>query len=201
MNAAKGLQEVLTSNLGPKGTLKMLVGGAGQIKTTKDGNVLLKEMQIQHPVAALIARAAAAQDVVTGDGSTGDVLVMGEILKLAERIIEQGVHSRQVCAGIDIARQVAINFLESFKVEKPRIAYDRELMESIARCSLMTKLNSDMAEKLTTILVDSILCLMGNDPDKVGLFSLLKSINRFSSVKSAKLAKFLWICSWSRFCR
>jgi T-complex protein 1 subunit zeta len=34
----------MRSNLGPKGTLKMLVGGAGQIKLTKDGNVLLKEM-------------------------------------------------------------------------------------------------------------------------------------------------------------
>ncbi len=45
--AAVGLQAVLKSNLGPRGTLKMLVGGAGQIKLTKDGCVLLKEMQIQ----------------------------------------------------------------------------------------------------------------------------------------------------------
>ena len=29
----------------------MLVGGAGQIKITKDGRVLLHEMQIQHPTA------------------------------------------------------------------------------------------------------------------------------------------------------
>jgi T-complex protein 1 subunit zeta len=29
INAAKGLQEVLKTNLGPKGTIKMLVGGAG----------------------------------------------------------------------------------------------------------------------------------------------------------------------------
>ncbi len=60
INAAGSLQEVMKSNLGPKGTLKMLVGGAGQIKLTKDGNVLLKEMQIQHPTAAMIARAATA---------------------------------------------------------------------------------------------------------------------------------------------
>ena len=44
INASKGLQEVLRTNLGPKGTYKMLVGGAGQIKLTKDGEVLLKEM-------------------------------------------------------------------------------------------------------------------------------------------------------------
>ena len=50
---------------GPRGTLKMLVGGAGQIKLTKDGNVLLHEMQIQHPTASMIARAATAQDDIT----------------------------------------------------------------------------------------------------------------------------------------
>ena len=29
INAAKGLHEVMKTNLGPKGTIKMLVGGAG----------------------------------------------------------------------------------------------------------------------------------------------------------------------------
>jgi T-complex protein 1 subunit zeta len=64
--AAKGLQHVLKSNLGPRGTLKMLVGGAGQIKITKDGNVLLHEMQIQHPTAMMIARSATAMDDEVG---------------------------------------------------------------------------------------------------------------------------------------
>lgn len=57
---------VLKTNLGPRGTLKMLVGGAGQIKITKDGNVLLHEMQIQHPTAMMIARAATAMDDEVG---------------------------------------------------------------------------------------------------------------------------------------
>lgn len=38
-----------------------LVGGAGQVKLTKDGRVLLHEMQIQHPTACMIARTATAQ--------------------------------------------------------------------------------------------------------------------------------------------
>ena len=45
----------------------MLVGGAGQIKITKDGKALLDEMQIQHPTASMIARAATAQDDMTGE--------------------------------------------------------------------------------------------------------------------------------------
>ena len=38
VNAAKGLYDVLRTNLGPRGTIKMLVGGAGDVKLTKDGN-------------------------------------------------------------------------------------------------------------------------------------------------------------------
>lgn len=62
IQGAKGLQDVLKSNLGPRGTMKMLVSGAGDIKLTKDGNVLLHEMQIQHPTASLIAKASTAQN-------------------------------------------------------------------------------------------------------------------------------------------
>jgi T-complex protein 1 subunit zeta len=88
INAAMGLQDIMKSNLGPKGTLKMLVGGAGQIKLTKDGMVLLHEMQIQHPTAAMIARSATAQDDIVGDGTTSNVLFIGELLKQAQRLIQ-----------------------------------------------------------------------------------------------------------------
>lgn len=61
------------SAAGPRGTLKMLVGGAGQIKLTKDGRVLLHEMQIQHPTAMMIARSATAQVIYeTRGGEAGE---------------------------------------------------------------------------------------------------------------------------------
>ena len=48
--------------------------------------MLLKEMQIQHPTAAMIARAATAQDEIVGDGTTSSVLFIGELLRQAERL-------------------------------------------------------------------------------------------------------------------
>ena len=87
-------------SVGPKGTLKMLVNSSGQIKLTKDGNVLLHEMQIQHPTASLIARTATAQDDITvricpfhihlkGDGTTSTVLFIGELMKMAARYVNE----------------------------------------------------------------------------------------------------------------
>lgn len=118
--AARGLQSVLKSNLGPRGTLKMLVGGAGQIKITKDGNVLLHEMQIQHPTAMMIARAATAMDDEVGDGTTTAVLFIGELLKQAERFTSEGLHPRLLTEGFEAARDMTLEFLEASKCLNPR---------------------------------------------------------------------------------
>jgi chaperonin GroEL (HSP60 family) len=62
-------------NLGPRGALKMLVGGVGQIKLTKDVNVLLKKMQIQHPTTYMLARPAMVRDEFAEDETTSMVLL------------------------------------------------------------------------------------------------------------------------------
>eukprot|EP00920_Eleutheroschizon_duboscqi_P007933 GHVT01018380.1.p1 GENE.GHVT01018380.1~~GHVT01018380.1.p1 ORF type:complete len:544 (-),score=137.26 GHVT01018380.1:465-2096(-) len=157
-NAAKGLQEVLRSNLGPKGTVKMLVGGAGQVKVTKDGNVLLHEMQIQHPTASMIARASTAQDEITGDGTTSIVLFIGELMRLAERTANDGVHTRLLCEGFDLARKEALLVLNKIAVpiSTTKDLPSRELLQSIARTSLRTKLPKAWADSLTTDVVDAV---------------------------------------------
>lgn len=164
ITAAKSLMSILKSNLGPKGTLKMLVGGAGQIKLTKDGYVLLSEMSIQHPTAALIARTAAAQDGATGDGSTTAVLQTGELLRQCEMMVAEDVHPRVLCDGIIEAKDEALKFLEKFKQEidpvdnKDEDAVRAQLVE-IASTSLRTKLEPHMAELLTEICVDACNCI------------------------------------------
>ncbi|XP_071913477.1 T-complex protein 1 subunit zeta 1 isoform X2 [Coffea arabica] len=140
INAAKGLQDVLKTNLGPKGTIKMLVGGAGDIKLTKDGNTLLKEMQIQNPTAIMIARTAVAQDDIAGDGTTSTVLFIGELMKQSERHIDDGTHPRILVDSFEIAKRATLQFLEKFKTpvvvgDEP----DKEILKMVARTTLRTK--------------------------------------------------------------
>jgi len=160
--AAIGLQNVLKSNLGPKGTLKLLVGGAGQLKLTKDGLVLLKEMQIQHPTAALIARTATAQDDVTGDGTTSTVLLCGSILQQADRYCREGLHARMVVDGLELGREAVLEFLKNDFAMVPEgvggkgLINDRELLHHVALTSLRTKLEPSLADSMATAVVDSI---------------------------------------------
>lgn len=157
LNGARGLQEVLRTNLGPKGTMKMLVSGAGDIKITKDGNVLLHEMQMQHPTASLIAKASTAQDDATGDGTTSTVLIIGELLKQAEVYFNEGVHPRVLADGFDQARKKAIDFLDTFKHKVD--GKDQEMLLSVAQTALKTKVSAPLAEKLAKICVEAISCI------------------------------------------
>jgi T-complex protein 1 subunit zeta len=141
------------------------VDGSGGIKLTKDGNVLLREMQIQNPTAVMIARAATAQDDITGDGTTSVVLMVGELLKQADRHISEGLHPRVITDGYEIAKAETLRFLEEFKLEKE---VDRELLLSVARTSLSTKLNRTLAERLTPAIVDAVLAIY-HAPEKPDL--------------------------------
>ncbi|RPB21483.1 T-complex protein 1 zeta subunit [Terfezia boudieri ATCC MYA-4762] len=154
--AGEGLQDVLRTNLGPSGTLKMLVDGSGQITLTKDGQKLLREMTIQNPTAVLIARAATALDDIAGDGTTSVVLLVGELLKQANRYIQEGLHPRIITEGFEIAKVEALKFLDTFKIEREP---DRELLLSVARTSLSTKLNKTLADFLTPSIVDAVLAI------------------------------------------
>jgi len=52
----------------------------------------------------MIARAATAQDDITGDGTTSTVLLIGELLKQADRYIGEGLHPRVITDGYDLAK-------------------------------------------------------------------------------------------------
>lgn len=56
----------------------------------------------------MIARAATAQDEVTGDGTTSNVLLIAELLKQAERFVSEGLHPRIITEGYEIAKQEAL---------------------------------------------------------------------------------------------
>lgn len=157
LNSAVGLQSLVKTNLGPKGTLKLLVSGSGSLKTTKDGLVLMKEVQFTNATAAMIARSATAVDEMCGDGTTSNVILIAELLKQANRFICDGLHPRIVVEGFELAKKEAIQFLERFRVAAS--TQDREFLLSVARTSLRTKLPTALADTITNIVVDALVTI------------------------------------------
>ncbi|XP_051879960.1 T-complex protein 1 subunit zeta-like [Pristis pectinata] len=151
VTAARALQELLRTNLGPKGTMKMLVSEAGDIKLTKSGGLLLREMRLQHPTVSFIARAVATLSDTMGDGTTSAVLLVGEMLKEAERYISQGVHPRLIVEGLEVAKEEAISCLDELWEDE-----EDSIRRRVARTSLGTKVCPELAEVLTDLVLAAV---------------------------------------------
>ena len=113
--------------------------------------------QIQHPTAGMIARTATAQDDSTGDGTTTCVLLIGEIMKQAERYLSEGQHPRVICEGIDLAKDHCIKFVDSFAYNISDLKKsERDVLVDVARTSLRTKLRTvspDAKEETHLVIV------------------------------------------------
>ena len=101
----------------------------------------------------MIGRAATAQDDMVGDGTTTNVLFIGEIMRQAERYIGDGVHPRILVEGMELAKAETLRFLEEFKIAQE---VTRELLVNVAKTSLNTKVHPSIANPLCEILVDAV---------------------------------------------
>ena len=156
ISAAKGLQDVMKRNLGPKGTFKILVSASGDIKLTKNGSLLLKEMQIQNPIAILIAKTISAQNHFSGDGTTSIVLILGELFRNIEQFLEKNIHPQILCEGINLGKKELQSWLKTqVIIPKRKKLYLLRIANSIFR----TKLKGNFIMKISRIVVNAVLTI------------------------------------------
>ena len=94
----------------------MLVDSMGDVVITNDGVTVLKEIDVQHPAAKMVVEVAKTLDSECGDGTTSSVIMAGELLKNAESLIEQHVHSTIIANGYKLASMEAMNVLDTIAI-------------------------------------------------------------------------------------
>ncbi|MFP3984625.1 MAG: thermosome subunit beta [Candidatus Bathyarchaeia archaeon] len=152
--AVQIVAETVRSSLGPKGMDKMLVDSLGDLTITSDGRTLLDNMDIQHPAAKMVVEVAKTQDHMVGDGTTTAVIIAGELLRKAEDLLEQKVHPTIIVKGYRQAAEIALKSLDDIAIPIERS--NEELMETVARTSLYSKIVSSERGLLAKIAVEAI---------------------------------------------
>lgn len=154
INAAVAIADAAKSTLGPKGMDKMLVDSTGDVVITNDGATILKEIQVEHPAGKMIIEVAKSQDQECGDGTTTAVILTGELLKNAEKLLEKNIHPTVITAGYKIAADKAIETLGKIAISlKPE---DKESLKHISITAMSSKGSMESKEKLAEIIVDAV---------------------------------------------
>ena len=152
--AAQQVAEAIRSTLGPMGMDKMLVDSQGEIIVTNDGVTILREMAIEHPSAKMIVEVAKTQEAEVGDGTTTAVILAGELLKNAQKLLDDGIHPTSIIKGYRLSVEksdiILRNISEKIKSE------NKEILEKIA-ITAMTGKGAELAKnKLAKIVVNAI---------------------------------------------
>jgi thermosome len=156
ITAAKIVAESVKSAFGPKGMDKLLVDNFGDVTITSDGRTILDEMDIQHPVAKMLVEVAKTQDSEAGDGTTTAVIIAGELLGYAEKLLNKNIHPTIIVDGYRKASEKALKVLDKIAISFD-LSKSEEFLKKTAVTSLAGKLVAEYKEYLGDIVVKAIL--------------------------------------------
>jgi thermosome len=187
--AAQIVAEAVKSALGPKGMDKMLVDSIGDITITSDGRTILDEMDIQHPVAKMMVEVAKTQDEEVGDGTTTAVIVTGELLGKAEKLIDKQVHPTIIVDGYRKAAEKALETLEEIAI--PVKPTEKDYLKKVAITSMASKMVVGNRIHLAKIAVNAVLHVANKvrDEYRVDLDDIMVEKKPGESLTETKLIK------------
>lgn len=152
--AARVISEAVRTTLGPRGMDKMLVDSLGDVVITNDGVTILKEIEVEHPAAKMMVEVAKTQDDEVGDGTTSAVIISGELLHEAERLLDQAIHPTVIASGYRMAAEKAQEILNGL-ADKATID-NEELLKRAAMTSMTGKKAESAREKLADLAVKAV---------------------------------------------
>jgi len=133
----------------------MLVSTIGDVVITNDGATIMKELDVQHPAAKMLVEVAKTQDAEVGDGTTTAVVLTGELLEKAEKLLDKDVHPTVVVDGYKRAAEKAREILEN--IAETIDPSDAEALQKIAMTAIATKGVSTARDYLAKLSVDAAL--------------------------------------------
>merc|ERR1711988_1118442 len=143
------------TSLGPRGMDKMIQSGSGEVIITNDGATILKQMELTHPTAKMLADLSKSQDIEAGDGTTSVTVIAGSLLSQLQQLLEKGIHPSVISDSFLKASKQAEKILES--ISTPVDLADRDALIKAASTSLNSKVVSQNSGLLAPIAADAIL--------------------------------------------
>eukprot|EP00440_Ansanella_granifera_P010984 gb/GFBE01011914.1/.p1 GENE.gb/GFBE01011914.1/~~gb/GFBE01011914.1/.p1 ORF type:complete len:571 (+),score=182.82 gb/GFBE01011914.1/:1-1713(+) len=166
IQAGKTVASIVRTTLGPRAMLKMLLDPMGGIVMTNDGNAILREVDVSHPAAKNMIELSRAQDEEGGDGTTSVIILAGEMLGVAEPLLEKKLHPTLIVSGYMKALEDAQTMLK--ELAYPIDVEDPEAVREIVRGSIDTKFSSRWGTLISDLAIKATksVCIVQSDGRK-----------------------------------
>ena len=130
---------------------------------TNDGATILKSIALDNAAAKVLVNISKVQDDEVGDGTTSVAVLAAELLREAEKLVDQKIHPQTIIEGYRIASHAALEALERNAVDhsSERDEFRRDLL-AIARTTLSSKVLSQDRDHFAELAVDAVQRMQGS---------------------------------------
>ena len=99
IEAVREISTILLTSMGPSGRNKIIVNKLGKIFITNDAATMLKELEVVHPVVKILIMASQQQEFEMGDNTNFVIILAGELLNIAEKLLTLGLNVTEIAQG------------------------------------------------------------------------------------------------------
>jgi T-complex protein 1 subunit theta len=197
IDASKAIATMVQTSLGPNGMNKLVLNHLEKIIVTSDCATILRELEVQHPAAKMLVMASEMQESEYGDMTNFVISFAGELLKNAEELIRQGLHTSEIVSGYQRAFEKAQELLPQLVYKSVENCRDPvQLTEAI--CSVLATKQCGYEKHLSQLVVQACLTTLppsSKQPrlnvDSVRIAKLRGgSVNQSSIVKGKRVDSF-----------
>jgi T-complex protein 1 subunit beta len=158
---------MVKTTLGPKGMDKILQRVSEHdtsVSVTNDGATILRSIMLDNPAAKVLVDIARVQDDEVGDGTTSVAVFCGELLREAEKLVNERIHPQTIAAGWRMAKTIARKTLEELAIDSSKNEeLFRENLFKIAKTTLSSKLLTHEKDYFAKLAVDAVMRLKGSN--------------------------------------
>lgn len=189
----------------------MVINHIDKLFVTSDAFTVIREVEVNHPAARMIALAAKMQEDEAGDGTNFVISLAGELMLKAEILLKMGLHPSIILQGFEKASIKALQIIEEMKVDEVKNFSEKEELLKVLKSVVGAKVYGQ-EDVVASLIADAALHAMpknnsrfsvenirtqkvlgGSIDDSVvihGMVILRSSLTSIKSVENAKIAVF-----------
>lgn len=155
VQAVREISNIILTSMGPSGRNKIIVNKLGKIFVTNDAATMLNELEIVHPIVKILIMASKQQEFEMGDNTNLVIVLAGELLIIAEKLITLGLKVPEVIQGYNLAAKFVNETLEKLVIDNVENFMDKDQLIKVIKPVISAKQYGNESI-ITKLVVESI---------------------------------------------
>eukprot|EP00041_Stephanoeca_diplocostata_P010625 m.169219 g.169219 ORF g.169219 m.169219 type:complete len:552 (-) comp18235_c1_seq1:421-2076(-) len=139
IQACKDISNMVKTSFGPNGMNKMIINHLDKLFVTNDAATMIRELEVEHPAAALLVMSSEQQAHEVGDGTNFVIIFAGMLLQKAEGLLRMGLSPTEILEGYEKAMLKAGEILPDLVCHTVKDIQDETEVRGALRTCLMSK--------------------------------------------------------------